>query len=119
MRFLLILTVLTVLLATGATEAQNYNLIGSGTESCGSWSAHRHEYRQGAPVTHGMQIAQQEASWVLGFLSGIGFMHHNDDDPLDGVDANGVWVWIDNYCQAHPIEAIGQAAAFYSVHPHR
>jgi hypothetical protein len=120
MRFLLILTVLTVLLGAGSADAQGYHLAGSGAFSCGSWTAYRHEYRQSGLVTQGSQSEQQAAAWVLGFLSGIGAVHQNGDDPLDGVDGEGVWAWIDNYCQAHPVENIGlAAAAFYHAHPHR
>jgi hypothetical protein len=120
MRFLLLLTVLSVGLMAGVTEAQAYVMTGSGTVSCGSWSAHRREYDPGGKSTIGSQKSMDESAWVLGFLSGIGFIHTNGADPLDGVDADGVWAWIDNYCQAHPIENVGQAAAaFYSIHPHR
>ena len=119
MRFLLILTVLTILLTTGATEAQTYTAIGSGTVSCGSWTAYRPAYIPGGSATLSSQNALQNQAWVLGFLSGVGFIG-NGDDPLNGMDAQGVWAWIDNYCQAHPIENIAQAAAaFYHVHPHR
>jgi hypothetical protein len=52
----------------------------------------------------------------LGFLSGIGFTA--DGDPLAGMDAEGVWSWVDNYCRAHPIEKIAKAAAeFDRIHP--
>jgi hypothetical protein len=59
---------------------------------------------------------------VLGFLSGIGYEGGEDVDPLHGMDAKGVWAvwaWIDNYCQAYPLEAITTAAkAFDRAHPH-
>ena len=78
------------------------------------------EYREGGPATRGAQSAMEDSAWVLGFLSGIGFVHTNGDDPLDGMDAQGVWAWIDNYCQAYPIKYISDAAAaFYFAHPHR
>jgi hypothetical protein len=111
MRKTLLLTVLTVLLGAGEAEAQGYQLLGSGANSCGSWTAHMLEYSR---------PDLQEAAWVLGFLSGIGYVGKNGDAPLDGMDAQGVWAWIDNYCHAHPIENIGlAAAAFYLAHPHR
>jgi hypothetical protein len=122
MRIFLPLTVLAVILMTGATEAgaETYVSAGSGTLSCGSWTADRREYNTGGRVTQGSQEAQQESAWVLGFLSGIGFIHNNGDDPMDGVDSQGVWAWIDNYCKAHPIVSIADAAgAFYNAHPHR
>jgi hypothetical protein len=53
-----------------------------------------------------------------GFLSGIGYEGDANLNPLNGMDAYGVWAWIDNYCQAHPIETIMEAAeAFASAHP--
>jgi hypothetical protein len=68
--------------------------------------------------------ALEDESWVMGFLSGVGFEAHQEaqgvDNPLDGMDVEGVWAWIDNYCQTHPINDIAQAAAaFYRAHPHR
>jgi hypothetical protein len=34
------------------------------------------------------------------------------------MDANGISGWIDNYCRAHPIEDISEAAkAFLNAHP--
>jgi hypothetical protein len=120
MRIFLLLTVLIVLLTTSAAEVRAYQMIGSGTFSCGSWTASRSAYKIPGPPTRGFQVALQDQAWVLGFLSGIGFVAANDDNPLDGVDADGVWAWIDNYCQAHPIENVQQAAAaFYLAHPHR
>jgi hypothetical protein len=122
MRIFRPLIVLTALLAVGAAEAEvgAYHAIGAGNKSCGSWSAHRHEYNPGGRPTAGTQASTEDASWVVGFLSGIGFVGEKGDDPLNGVDADGVWAWIDNYCRAHPIESIARAAsAFYFAHPHR
>jgi hypothetical protein len=117
MRFFLMPTVLIVLLAADATEASAYTIAGAGTHSCVSWSAHRREFNLGSQVT---KDSQQEASWVLGFLSGIGFIHNGGDDPLRDVDAEGVWAWIDSYCQARPIDKISQAAqGFYLARPPR
>ncbi len=40
-------------------------------------------------------------------------------EEVDPLHAKGVWAWIDNYCQAHPIEMITTAAeAFNRAHPH-
>jgi hypothetical protein len=58
--------------------------------------------------------------WVLGFLSGIGFKGQAEDNPLQGTDNDGVFAWIDDYCRAHPVENISDAAsAFYHAHPHQ
>jgi hypothetical protein len=110
LRFLLPVALAAGVLLSLPAQAQTYNLIGSGTGSCGTWSADR---RQPPPV------AFQDEQWVLGFLSGIGFVGDGGDNPLNGVDAAAVWGWMDNYCQAHPLESIATAAKnFYQVHPH-
>jgi hypothetical protein len=55
-------------------------------------------------------------AWVLGFSSGVGSVGF--ENPLRGVDAQGVGGWIDNYCQAHPLDVIAKAAsAFVSAYP--
>jgi len=81
------------------------DVIGSGTISCGTWTA----WRRSGQAAHAEQ-------WILGFLSGIGY--EGVGDPLNGVDANAVWAWMDNYCQANPLDAIVKAgAAFNAAHP--
>jgi|SRR6516165_4538362 hypothetical protein len=105
--FVVFLTTTPALLMSWAEAAQpgNYDLIGSGTNSCGTWTAWR---RQG--------IAGFPEQWVLGFLSGIGYKGGNN--PLNGVDANAVWAWMDNYCYAHPLDSIEKAGeAFNLIHP--
>ena len=57
--------------------------------------------------------------WVLGFLSGMGSTRPVTKlDPLHGTDKEAVWAWIDNYCAAHPLTALADAAAvFMGEHP--
>jgi hypothetical protein len=39
-------------------------------------------------------------------------------DPLNGLDAQAVVVWIDNWCNSHPLSPIADAAAaFKYAHP--
>ena len=107
--------VLCVLLALGfvplGTAKADYSALGTGNSSCGTWMTQRHAAHSGSRPAY--------EQWVLGFLSGIGYTRENDADPLNGVDAFGVWAWIDNYCQTHPIDHIADAAAaFYHAHPH-
>ena len=93
--------------ADGEADPGAYTLIGAGLKSCGSWAADRRN--QGTP-------AQMDEQWVLGFLSGVGWT--GKYDPQNGMDAAGVWAWIDNYCQGHPIDNLGVAAAkFVGFHP--
>jgi hypothetical protein len=97
--------ILVVGLMAGTVEAQAAHMVGLGGNSCGSWTASRR-----------VTSAALSEQWILGFLSGLGWEGKND--PLVNMDAKGVWAWIDNYCSAHPIEKIADAAgAFFTVHP--
>jgi hypothetical protein len=101
------------MLIAASAETRGTTIMGSGASSCGTWSADR---RLGGTV------AIPEMEWATGFLTGVGFMGASQGiAPLDGLDhPQGVWAWIDNYCQAHPIETIAEAAAaFFYAHPHR
>src|SRR4051812_14663298 len=106
MRFFLILSVLILGLMSDVTEAEAYMLIGPGLSSCGTWTTYRRAYQPGGSATSGHAQALENMQWVLGFLSGIGFVGEHDDDPLKGIDGEGVWAWIDNYCREHPIDLI-------------
>jgi hypothetical protein len=59
-----------------------------------------------------------KANWVLGFLSGIGFVNANQSDPLHGLDAEAVQAWLDTYCRNYPLDPIINAAkGLYFKHP--
>jgi hypothetical protein len=93
----------------GSAPAIGYNMIGSGTDSCGTWTALRH---QSEPA------AMQPGQWILGFLSGVGYMDLGELDPLNRMDARAVWAWVDDYCLTHSRESIARAgAAFVTAHP--
>jgi len=107
MKIVLVCTAILLLMPT-AVRAQKYMLMGQGTRSCGAWR----EDRQAGPLA-----AFGEKSWVVGFLSGVGYT--GIANPLNRVDADGVFAWIDNYCQARPLKSIAEAAgAFVNAHPH-
>jgi hypothetical protein len=98
-----------VILASGAADGRpEYTMIGQGQLTCGAWSEHRD--------TKSASSLQQ---WMLGFLSGAGFVGSPKTDPLQGVDGLGVFAWVDNYCRGHPLDTIATAGAeFISAHPH-
>lgn len=102
----LLVSVIASLLISNSVQAFTY--IGGGATSCATRSEER-----GNP-----SAALQDEQWVLGFLSGIGYVAPGDIDPLKGLHARAVWSWVDVYCQAHPREDLfAAAAAFYRVHP--
>jgi hypothetical protein len=94
-----------------AAQEGKVRILGSGSASCGVWTAARHDKHAG-----GFE------QWVLGYASGVGSGSHasgrQDVNPLLGVDAQGVLAWIDNYCRDHPLEMVVDAAnAFVAAHP--
>ena len=100
---ILVLAFAAVTTFTATSPSFGYWLLGPDRMSCGSWLAERHK-----------NVALE--AWVLGFLSGIGYI--GPSDPLRGLDRNAVAYWIDNYCRANPIARIEDAAAALSLaHP--
>ena len=100
------MTLLPPLASTAVASTQ----IGSGTGSCGSWTMDRSDGRAGDI------IADQQ--WVLGFLSGVGYVPESTVDPLNGLDAFAVWAWFDNYCQTYPLVNLTLAAWVFAItHP--
>jgi hypothetical protein len=98
--------VMLAFVVNGSAEAQTYSVVGPGVSSCGTWTADQSN----------ATAYQIDLSWVLGFLAGIAYA--SLDNPLHGLDANAVADWIDNYCQAHPLEHIIDAAdALARAHP--
>lgn len=110
-----------MVLIAGVAEAGAFAFIGSGALSCGAWTANERGYVPGGLPNQAFQNDLQDKEWVLGFLSGVGARGEAfGDNPLDGVDAEAVWAWIDNYCLANPVNNIATAAAaFYRAHPHK
>ena len=99
--------ILVVCLMARPAEA-GYLAIGRGNGSCGAWT-----------TTRRAQQAQGYEQWILGFLSGVGWQGAQSGiNPLNGLDANGVWAWLDNYCQVHPLDPLVEAAAALArAHP--
>jgi hypothetical protein len=113
MKRLLLAAVIVGLFAgtAGAADAKHEGkYAGVGLDSCDSWTAAR--------LTP--QEKQGDGQWVLAFHSGVGFMGGDTgNNPGNGIDAQGVLAWIDDYCRVHPLEKIVEAvAAFSFAHPH-
>lgn len=86
-----------------------YTAVGQGIGSCGAWTSARHE-----------RAAADLEQWILGFLSGVGFDAVDGTDPLRLLGTDVVFAWIDNYCSAHPLDPIVNAAAAFvsrGTHP--
>jgi hypothetical protein len=55
-----------------------------------------------------MEIAFQ-TNWVYGFLSAFNYYGTSEGDIANGIDSNGLFAWIENYCAAHPLDTIAAA----------
>lgn len=73
-----------------------------GSPSCGAWIS---EHRLGSVTAHIYE------AWVWGILSGWSLTAALPDDPLGKTDVPGVHEWISNYCNAHPLDKLIDAAA--------
>jgi hypothetical protein len=95
---------LQVLLLAAATctarpsDAAANMILGYGADSCGTWTADRNNRNQ----------AVADAQWVLGYVGGMGFL--SGKDLLGGLDYGAVVSWVNNYCEAHPLEQVVDAA---------
>ena len=117
MKSLISCLILAATLVCGAVApARAYTMTGSGSDSCGAWTANHRAYGLGGGRPCAYQDFLQQSGWLFGFLSGVGSQGINN--PLNGTDAEGVLAWIDNYCQAHPLaKTVDAANAFVTAHP--
>lgn len=72
---------------------------------CGSWLLAREKKDSFA---RGYQL------WIIGFLSGAAFI--KDGRNLEGLDTEGLYLWLDNYCRSNPVKPLHEAAISLSVH---
>lgn len=76
-------------------------ILGHGNVSCGTWLQ-----------TRGSQTLAEAAqeSWVLGFVTGFNNYAVRSGNILGGTDTDGLFSWIDAYCQANPLDSLFHAS---------
>lgn len=70
------------------------------TPSCGKWISVRKD-SDGLP-------AHEYEMWVLGLISGMNM--RSSSAQARGPDTDALFVWIDQYCAAHPLDLLLTAA---------
>jgi hypothetical protein len=101
------LLALAILISGASGMRAQTTVLGVGNRSCGSWTEARRANNNSANIFEG---------WVAGFLSGSNSITTNSftidtlKEPSAQGDAQGLWAWIDNYCQAHPLNSVASAA---------
>jgi hypothetical protein len=63
-----------------------------GRPDCGQW----------IKDTEGMKSYNR--MWLVGFMSGLNFGDEQRRDSLAKVSAEQIYLWMDNYCKANPLE---------------
>ena len=46
--------------------------------------------------------------WALGFVSGSNWSE-TGKDRLEGIDADALYIWLDNYCRQNPLDKFPKA----------
>ena len=77
--------------------------------SASSWAARQRNMREGFTATFADIDLVHQISWVQGFLSAFNYYVSKSGNVLSGIDNNGIFAWIDNYCAAHPLDDIATA----------
>jgi hypothetical protein len=102
-------TAIVVVLFSGLVSFAQPVIIGAGGASCGKWLEARDQ------KTQNRFTAAVIISWVQGHLEGfegaIAMMRPpGKANPFNRPDGIAISYWLDNYCAAHPLENIRQAA---------
>src|SRR5262249_31834781 len=106
-RFLVALLALAFCFKTEAKEG--WEAFGSGTKSCADWTNAQAERR---PISSGGTMLTQTGSDIPGQTQWIAGFYYQSATPnvAEGTDMNGVFLWMDSYCAAHPLDPIANAA---------
>jgi hypothetical protein len=103
MRFrAVILASIILTLSSSVSWSRDPSILGSGYRSCGNWTSERE-----GKTERSYEFAQ----WILGYITAVNiYVLQYDDDVTKGADNAELLVWIDDYCRAHPLDRIEDAA---------
>ena len=73
--------------------AAAYTVHGAGNISCGQWTA-----------TKGARYNAE--GWVQGYISAYDMHVFKGENVAKGIDAAGLFGWIDNYCATHQLDDV-------------
>jgi hypothetical protein len=93
------------MLLAGEADAGSFRVWGEGVILCDTWISDRHS---------DLTMVNHEFSWVEGYItglnSGLPSTSSNNGQVGEHIAAEGAKVWLDNYCQSHPLDTLAQAA---------
>jgi hypothetical protein len=96
-----LLRVMLVIFAIGISNSASAVSI-RGPASCGRWVKDRAEPNK-------PNVREEfDKTWLLGFLSGL--TAASNIDVLKDPDVESLYLWMDNYCKAHPLDGVDDGA---------
>lgn len=100
--------VLAALMSCSVAAGNDVSIYGEGNVLCGKWTSDR----KGSAVSVEGVLAQQDLAWVLGWLSAEGedMASNQAKVKLRETDSNAVAHWLDDFCRAHPLDHLYDAA---------
>jgi hypothetical protein len=101
------LLVIWMLAVPTASVAQQID-VNAGQILCTAWTRSNGDPAQ---QDHHATMAQ----WTVGFLSGLAVLNDRIKEGLGRTKGDEIAHWIDVYCELHPNDTIGQAAAQFSL----
>ena len=90
--------------ASALDKDTNYRVMGA--LSCGEWVKERKEDGWETVVT---------ISWVSGYLTAYNLLAPDTYNILGNTDRESVYLWIDNYCQANPLNDLSDAMVHLAI----
>jgi hypothetical protein len=91
-----------------ADSCNAFTVLGPGSQGCGEWVIRRADKDRFWVQKLSIEV------WVLGFLSGVS-TDNKGHDILGDVDAESLFLWIDNYCKSNPLQKVESASEALAV----
>ena len=105
-KIILALLSLILLLVTLNVSANSTTLADS---SCGTWVSSREDAKNTTDIMKAV-IEGDKEFWILGYMTALAVATDaiTHKDLLKNVDANSIYLWLDNYCKANPLKYISE-----------
>ena len=95
---------LLMLFCIGIAHANDFMVYGVGNESCGTYVSE----------AHNSSAKNLHVTWASGYLTAMGVWQAVENRAMAKTDVDAIEVWLNNYCQAHPLRdfasAVGELA---------
>ena len=125
MKRILLLAALAMAVPAPAHASHPIMVLGDGNDSCGKWTENRAKRNDDGPDGF---ASFSDSAWVQGYLTATQSNLPQDFEAIRQTDPAGIDAWVDNYCQAHPLDTINSAASaledellakYYTQHPEK